>query len=308
VTVRRAAVSAPAKLNLILRVGVRDSTGYHQLESLFVKLALADDVRVTVGDSTDDRLVVTGPALPLAGLGPEADNLALRALRAYRAATGWPDAAQLAIHKRIPVGGGLGGGSADAAGVLRALDALAPQPIGIARLLALGASLGADVPFLVSDALLAWGWGRGDRLLALPALPPRTVWLVPQEVGVPTASAYGWLAEAGGGSGGGATLYSADALSSWGEIAARAHNDFTAVIRPRHAGVAAALDQLEGMAAALRSAADREAFALMSGSGATCALVTQLADPGSSAGGTGGGEGFLRTSTSAGVVGVIVEA
>jgi 4-diphosphocytidyl-2-C-methyl-D-erythritol kinase len=307
-TVRRASVSAPAKLNLILRVGVRDSTGYHQLESLFVKLALADEVTVTVGDSVDDRLEVTGPALPAAGLGPDGDNLALRALRAYRTATGWPVGAQLTIHKRIPVGGGLGGGSADAAGVLRALDALAPHPIGVDRLLALGASLGADVPFLVSDALLAWGWGRGDRLLALPALPPRTVWLIPQEVGVPTASAYGWLAEAGGGTGGGATLYPADALSSWGAIAARVHNDFTAVVRPRHAGVASALDRLYGMAAALRSAADREAFALMSGSGATCALVTQVADLGATAAAPGDGDGLLRTSTSAGVVGVTVEA
>ncbi|MCU0646912.1 MAG: hypothetical protein MUF00_02865 [Gemmatimonadaceae bacterium] len=270
---RTIAVAAPAKVNLVLRVGVRDESGYHQIETLFCKLALADEVRVTVDGAPDDALTCDGPALPRDGLGPRDANLAWRALIAYRTATGWPGPSQIAVHKRIPVGGGLGGGSADAAGVLRALDTLAPAPIGTAGLLSIGATLGADVPFLVSDAVLAWAWGRGDRLLALPALPARDLVLVPHAEGVHTASAYRWLAEAGGGTARGARGYALDDVTSWSAVARAAHNDFTAVVRARHTGVNGTLAALEAAAAAARAAGVADAFALMSGSGATCLLV-----------------------------------
>src|SRR5256885_2106484 len=84
--------------------------------------------------------------------------------------TGWPDTFAIEITKRIPVGGGLGGGSADAGAVLRALDVLAPHPLG-PRLPALAAELGADVPFMTLDAPFALGWSRGERLFVLPTLP-----------------------------------------------------------------------------------------------------------------------------------------
>lgn len=301
---RAASVSAPAKVNLVLRVGVRDETGYHQLESLFCKLALADDVHVRVGDTVEDALTMQGPALPAAGVGPTERNLAWRALRAYRAATGWPGGAAITIEKRIPVGGGLGGGSADAAGVLRALDALAPTPLGTRGLMALGATLGADVPFLVSDAVLAWCWGRGDRLLALPPLPPHPLLLVAQTDGVDTASAYRWLAESGGGTARGTGWYDLSAFGTWADVAALIHNDFTAVVRARHAGVDAALRWLAPAVAAARDGGAASAGAFMSGSGATCAALLPAAARDWPSTSSADGGVAIWTETAAGVVGV----
>ena len=118
-----ARVAAQAKINLMLRVLAREALGYHQIETLFCRLALADDVvvRVTPGARTLD---CRG-----AGVGPTERNLAYRAALAYAEARGWPDGFAIEIDKHIPVGGGLGGGSADAAAVLRALAALDPAPM-----------------------------------------------------------------------------------------------------------------------------------------------------------------------------------
>ncbi|MDF1505979.1 hypothetical protein PYV61_23705, partial [Roseisolibacter sp. H3M3-2] len=187
-SVREARVVAQAKVNLFLRVLAREDSGYHQLETLFQRLELGDDVTVRVG--------VRGRSLDCGGadLGPVERNLAWRAAEAYRAATGWPDGHAIEIRKRIPVGGGLGGGSADAGAVLRALGALAATPLAADGLLGLAAPLGADVPFLTAEAPLALAWGRGERMLALPPLPARPVWLALSDAGVPTAWAFGALA------------------------------------------------------------------------------------------------------------------
>src|SRR5205814_8031972 len=135
------------------------------------RIDLADDVVVRVGKP--------GRALDTHGaeLGPVEKNLAYRAALAYEAATGWPDNFAIEITKRIPVGGGLGGGSADAGAVLRALDALAPHPLG-SRLAALGAELGADVPFMSLESPLALAWSRGERLFALPPRPGSPIVIV----------------------------------------------------------------------------------------------------------------------------------
>src|SRR5574338_1226532 len=155
---------AQAKVNLVLRVLAREASGYHQLETLFCRLELADDVVVRT-NVTGRSLECAGEAMPRAGLGPGEQNLAWRAASAYAEATGWPNAWAVEITKRIPVGGGLGGGSADAGAVLRCLNALAPAPVSEAALIALASGLGSDVPFLTIDAPLALGWGRGERLL-----------------------------------------------------------------------------------------------------------------------------------------------
>jgi len=265
-------VEAPAKVNLLLRILAREAGGYHGLESLFVKLALHDVVTVRT-DTASRSLACAGPTMPPGGFGPPEANLAWRAAERFAEVANWPTGFAITIDKQIPVGGGLGGGSADAAAVLRGLNALAPAPLPAAALLALAGELGSDVPFLVSDTVLAWTWGRGDRLLALPTLSPMAVTLVTFRDGVNTAAAYAALSAARGGSvhpGGGA--YAADAFASWASIAALAANDFEAVVPSLHEGVAAWLPVVRGAAEMLRAAGE-PALGLLSGSGATCAVV-----------------------------------
>lgn len=273
---------AQAKLNLFLHILAREATGYHQLETLFCRLELGDDVTVRTG-TRGRSLDLSGAVIPPGGLGPVEQNLAWRATTAYAAATGWPNEWAIEIHKRIPVGGGLGGGSADAGAVLRALNALAPRPLSEAALVALAAPLGADVPFLTLESPLALGWGRGERLLTLPALPSREVVLVCFPFGVATRDAYAWLDADRGGSVPEAVVRNVARLGAWVDIARAAGNDFEAVVAARHADVARALG-------ALRSSAGSEAtsFAVLAGSGSTVAFVSEqplaiagaMSDPG----------------------------
>lgn len=182
-------VQAPAKVNLLLRILAREAGGFHGLESLFVKLALHDLVTIHI-DGPGRSLRCEGPTMPAGGLGAPEENLAWRAAERFAEVAGWPTGFDITIDKQIPVGGGLGGGSADAAAVLRGLNAIAPTPLSTAELLALAGTLGSDVPFLASDAVMAWTWGRGDRLLTLPPLSPMDATLVTFADGVHTGAAY----------------------------------------------------------------------------------------------------------------------
>jgi 4-diphosphocytidyl-2-C-methyl-D-erythritol kinase len=128
-------------------------------------------------------------------LGPSEKNLAYRAAVAYAERTGWPTGFSIELTKNIPVGGGLGGGSADAGAVLRALDALAAVPLGNPTLVELAASLGSDVPFLTSESIAAFGTGRGEKLQPIDPLPPRDVLLVVPDFAISTNDAYRWLDE-----------------------------------------------------------------------------------------------------------------
>jgi len=250
-----ARVTAQAKVNLVLRVLAREAGGYHSLETVFLRIELADAVavRLTAGRSLD----CSGPELPFSGLGPTETNLAFRAAVAYADATGWPDGFAIEIEKRIPVGGGLGGGSADAGAVLRALDALSPSPLG-RRLVEIASPLGADVPFMSIESPMALAWGRGERLLPLAALAPRPMLIVVPEFGVSTAEAYGWLASARGGYVPEGQVFAPEALASWERLAAIATNDFEPVVARHHPEVAELVDELRSMDAVI---------AMMSGSG-----------------------------------------
>jgi 4-diphosphocytidyl-2-C-methyl-D-erythritol kinase len=258
---RSARVAAQAKVNLRLRILAREASGYHQLETLFLRLALADDVTVRATDGARS-LDLTGE-VDARQLGPVERNLAWRAALEYAGATGWPAGFAIALDKRIPVGGGLGGGSADAGAVLRALDALAPSPIGEGALLAIAARLGADVPFLTSSAAYALAWGRGERMLALPAPDEREVLLVLPPFSVNTAAAYGWLAAARDAEDHaeavGATL-ALETLSDWSALDGLATNDFEAVVAARHPAIATIVQRLRALGCAP---------ALMSGSGSS---------------------------------------
>ena len=261
---------AHAKINLLLRILAREASGYHGIETLFQRLALHDVVHVAVNDQRR-ALSCDGPAMPPGGLGVPEQNLAWRAASLYCDAARWSTGWQIAIDKHIPVGGGLGGGSADAAAVLRALEALCPTPLGLARLLEIAGTLGADVPFMVLDVPLAWAWGRGDRLLPLPPLPEMALTLVAFRDGVNTGAAYGAFARGREERGEAvkALAYAPDAFASWPSVCALAANDFEQVVPSMHDGVAAALPALRAEARRI-GGTGTPAIGMMSGSGATC--------------------------------------
>jgi 4-diphosphocytidyl-2-C-methyl-D-erythritol kinase len=250
--------AAQAKINLRLRVLTRESSGYHQIETVFQRLDLADEVAVRVGGG-ECRIAVSGDAVPAEGLGAPEDNLAFRAATLYRDATGWPETFAIDIVKRIPVGGGLGGGSADAGAVLRILEALSPHPLGV-RVLEVAARLGADVPFMATETPLAFAWGRGERMLGLTPLPRRRVQLIVPRTRVSTADAYRWLDESREAYQPTGALLPARALLTWDEVSGVAENDFAAP-------VARAVPELTGFRDALIHAGAK--VAMLSGSGST---------------------------------------
>jgi 4-diphosphocytidyl-2-C-methyl-D-erythritol kinase len=250
-------VAAQAKVNLFLDVLERDPTGYHSLETAFLRIDLADDV--TVRETPGRTLDVSGPALPAAGFGPTEKNLAYRAATAYADATGWPSGFAIELVKRIPAGAGLGGGSADAGAVLRALDALSPRPLA-ARLVEVAATLGADVPFMTIEEPMALGSGRGDRLKPIPALEPRAIVLAVPPFAISTADAYAWLDADRAALSAPSRTGLAEPMATWQDAAASAHNDFAAVVARRHPEIA-------GLAERLRAAG--ASIALLAGSGST---------------------------------------
>jgi 4-diphosphocytidyl-2-C-methyl-D-erythritol kinase len=195
--IRAARVQAQAKINLSLRVLEREADGYHALVTHFHRVDLADEVLVRAGGSTR-ALRCAGPRMPAEGLGPPEKNLAFRAAVEFANRAGWPDGFEIEIDKRIPVGGGLGGGSADAAAVLRALNALAPKPLSPQEIWTSACALGSDVPFLAGEHLRAIAEGRGTDLAYVfdetSYARYRMVIVVPP-FSVSTADAYRWLDE-----------------------------------------------------------------------------------------------------------------
>ncbi len=252
---------APAKVNLALRVLARDPNGYHRIETAFQRLVLADTVVVhpTSGARHLDVVWSGARAVPL---GPPPTNLAWRAAAEFAALSGWPQGWEIQLTKRIPAGGGLGGGSTDAAAVLRILNAQAPAPLAAAALHALATRLGADVPFALHTAALALGTGYGERLAPLPPLPPARVRLVVPDFGVNTAAAYGALAAARGAREAAAPTarFTEADFGSWEAVAAAQVNDFEPIVFAMHPALAQARTALVDAGAQV---------ARMSGSGST---------------------------------------
>ncbi len=187
---------APAKLNLSLRILAREASGFHQIESLFCALELCDEVEVDRLPHGIEVQVTTDAGDGITALLPQAsrDNLVHRAATAFLRTSGLDGGARITLTKRIPIGAGLGGGSSDAAATIVALNELYGRPLTRDALLQVGATLGSDVPFFLCGSPLALAWGRGTRLMPLPALPQRAVVLVSPGVGVSTADAYNALA------------------------------------------------------------------------------------------------------------------
>jgi 4-diphosphocytidyl-2-C-methyl-D-erythritol kinase len=178
---------AHAKINLRLCVLAQETSGYHQIETVLCLISMAD--MVTVEPAPSLSLDVEG-----GDAGPVDDNLVLRTARAFFARTGIPGGAAFRLGKRIPAGAGLGGGSSDAATALHLLNQMHGTPLDAGALLEIGFTLGSDVPFFVSGAACALAWGRGERLLTLPAPPVRSVIIVVPTERMATATAYAELA------------------------------------------------------------------------------------------------------------------
>jgi 4-diphosphocytidyl-2-C-methyl-D-erythritol kinase len=156
-------VPAPAKVNLFLHVTGRRGDGYHLLESLLVLIDWCDTIALS--PRSDSEIVRAGEVADV----PEADDLAIRAARALRDASGTREGVTIEIQKRIPQGAGLGGGSSDAASVLLALNRLWRLRMPRRDLVAIGATLGADVPFFIGGgAAMARGIGEILTPVSIP--------------------------------------------------------------------------------------------------------------------------------------------
>jgi 4-diphosphocytidyl-2-C-methyl-D-erythritol kinase len=237
-------VTAQAKVNLLLRVLARDLSGYHQLETVFLRLELGDLVTVRAGGRARS-IECDESALPVKGLlGAPEENLGYRAALAYHAVAAWPSGWQIEIQKKIPIGGGLGGGSADAGAVLRILNALNPSPLSDEQLKGIAFSLGADVPFMTLASPMAVGWGRGERLHALDGLPVRDIALAVFPFGVNTGEAYGWLAASRSGNLPIESTIPGDFLSTWERVSKIACNDFEPVVTREHPVIGTVLQSL----------------------------------------------------------------
>jgi 4-diphosphocytidyl-2-C-methyl-D-erythritol kinase len=173
---------APAKLNLFLHVVGRRPDGYHEIQTVFQLVDLADSLIISPRMDGEIRRLV-GPA----EVAPEQD-LCIRAARRLQEASGLERGADIRLEKRIPVQGGLGGGSSDAATTLVALNEIWGLRLPPSLLAELGLGLGADIPFFVQGQT-AWGEGVGERLTPLD-LPPRHYAIVFPGVGIPTAEIF----------------------------------------------------------------------------------------------------------------------
>jgi 4-diphosphocytidyl-2-C-methyl-D-erythritol kinase len=223
---------APAKLNLFLHVVGRRADGYHELQTVFQLVDLCDTIGIAL--RSDGRIErIAGPT----DIPPEAD-LMVRAANALQAAAGTQLGASLRVFKRIPAGGGLGGGSSDAATTLLALNQLWGCNLPVESLAELGLSLGADVPLFVYGSS-AWGEGLGERLTPVE-LPPR--WFVILHPGVAVATREVFQAAE--------LTRNSPRLTMPAVLEPGGRNDCEAVVRARFPAVSHALEWLERWAPA----------------------------------------------------------
>lgn len=185
-TERRVRVRSYAKVNLDLRVLFRRTDGYHEIRSLFHTISLADHLELTwTPGGRSARVETECPGLSI----PMETNLAHRAALQFLKATKARGSLQIVIRKRIPAGGGLGGGSSNAASVLLTLPALTDRSVTFEDLLSMAASLGSDVPFFLTGGA-AVGLGRGEEIYPVPDFPSLAGVLAAPGIAVSTADAY----------------------------------------------------------------------------------------------------------------------
>ena len=188
---REVRLPAFAKINLRLEILGKRGDGYHELRTIFQSITLHDELRLRAAKLRGIRLTVRGNE----SLSREAarKNLVYRAVVALQRALKIRDGVDIELRKKIPAGRGLGGGSSDAAAALLGYLRLTGRKLPQARLLAIAASLGADVPFFLLGGR-ALGIGRGDEIYPLPDIAKHTLLIVsPRDIHVPTPDAYRWL-------------------------------------------------------------------------------------------------------------------
>ena len=221
---------APAKLNLFLHIVGRRADGYHELQSVFQFVDLCDDLEIAV--RTDGRIARACEIVDV----PEERDLCIRAARALQKASGCTLGADIHLQKRIPIGGGLGGGSSDAATCLVALNQLWGVHWDIDALAALGLTLGADVPVFIRGRA-AWAEGVGERLTLLhpPLAPVETNYLILKpNVFVGTAEVFQDPE----------LTRNSPAITIHGFLKSGGRNDCWSVVRRRYPDVARAFDWL----------------------------------------------------------------
>jgi 4-diphosphocytidyl-2-C-methyl-D-erythritol kinase len=161
-------IPAPAKVNLHLAVKNRRPDGFHNIESVFIALDFGDTLSFEPLAGINTLEVTMEDENGILGL-PVDENIVYKAVNLFREKTGCNQGLKIRVEKRIPLGGGMGGGSSDAASTFLALNKLAGCPLSGDALLEMGASLGSDVPFFVSGAAAAWVSGRGELIKSLEA-------------------------------------------------------------------------------------------------------------------------------------------
>lgn len=251
---------AHAKINLRLRVFARDETGFHGVETVLARTSLSDTVTLSEPDSRPRggasegagsrgagqgvTLAVDGPLA--AGVPDGSDNLCWQAAAAFLDRA-FRRRARPAVHihltKRIPMGSGLGGGSADAGATLRLLADRWPR-LEERELIDIAGEIGSDVPFALLGVPMALGWERGRRLLPLRPPRPRPALLVCAGIHVSTPEAYGWLARTEADAGGASVFPGATRLAGWESLERLARNDLEAPVLARHPELSELLDQL----------------------------------------------------------------
>jgi 4-diphosphocytidyl-2-C-methyl-D-erythritol kinase len=258
---------APAKLNLYLHVLGRRADGYHELDSLVAFADIADTVSVRPAEGLS--LAIDGPFAPSLAAEPASDNLVTRATRLLAESIGRSDpAVAITLTKRLPVASGIGGGSADAAAILRALARLWEIGADHPSLHPLAARLGADVPVCLTGRPAYFG-GIGDIIDPAPPLPSCAVVLV--NPGIPLSTPAVFRARTGPFSPAARLVGDAHPpdAAAFAELLAKRHNDLTAPAQSLVPEIGTVLEALSATSGCL--------LARLSGSGATCFAL--YADP-----------------------------
>jgi len=188
---REVRIPAFAKINLRLEILGKRADGYHELRTIFQSVSLHDELRLRDSRRPGIALTIRGSE-PLSRE-PFQKNLVYRAVDALRHELKIRSGVEIKLHKKIPAGRGLGGGSSDAAAALLGYLRLTRRKLPTARLLEIAASVGADVPFFLLGGR-ALGIGRGDEIYPLPDIAKQYILIVsPRDIHVPTPQAYRWV-------------------------------------------------------------------------------------------------------------------